>query len=206
MGVEATVNLESLDSSTRLLLSVSDMNQPTLPGFHPFMKAVRPRPAIHDPEIVKAAARALVKHAKKVDGSLTQEDEGELVAQVQDAISHETDGYAICRALERDGWDPDAALVGVFDAAEVEKRSVLDKAVLFWVKDTQTTLRFSVGQNVEFSWHGKKKKIVGTITRLDPERARYTVYSEQLGHVQTGSGVRGVVLDDECCALVGEKP
>lgn len=180
------------------------MNQPTLPGFHPFMKSNRPRPKITDEAILRNAAKALVKSAKKAEPSLSEENDDEMIDNVVSAIRYEVDGYAICRELESLGWDPDAALVEVFDHAEADKRSVLDKAVLQWVLDTQVTLRFPVGAKIEFFDRSRATRITGEILKLDPQRAQYTVFCEALGHVRKGSGVRGVIRNDEDCELLEE--
>lgn len=165
------------------------------------MDTVRPRPKWADQEVViKAAKRLCEKLVDEIDHFVVQyeEDEEVVLEQVADAIRYEDDGYRICRALDSDGWDVDEDWVRVCSDTRSFKLSVLQDMVQAWVKETGVKSALKVGDRVLFNDRGGKESS-GLIKAIDEANGRYLIFSEALGHKETGYGTRGVYKDFEEC-------
>lgn len=110
-------------------------------------------------------------------------------------------GYEIAKAIENDwGIQPDADLCEILDGVHWVKRECIDEQIKQWAKLEQIDPQYKVGDkvtvNIEFP--NKDKGIhEGTIISVDSEKAQYTINFPSLGHVLSGNGTRGRVLNYE---------
>ena len=167
------------------------------------MDNMNSRPKWTDQEVVTKAAKKLCeKLANEFEdfGVQYEEDEEGILQQVVDAIMYEDDGYCICRRLDSDGWDVDEDWVRVCSDTRIFKLNVLRDMVQAWVKETGVKSALKVGDRVLFNDRGDKESS-GLIKAIDEANGRYLIFSEALGHKETGYGTRGVYRDFEECRV-----
>ena len=148
----------------------------------------------------KAIAKKLAEEAKAL-AEFRAMDEDELVCCLTDAINSAgcANGYEIAKELDRQGvCCPDSQVVEMLDSADVIETLLLDDVVKKWVAWENITPKLHIGSTAKVEYRGKGK-VVGEITRIDHERATYTVFIESLGHVREGVGTHGICLPYEEC-------
>lgn len=160
-----------------------------------------PRPKSTDDSIIKEAARQLAPKVKKwlgADGADTEI--GEIEADLAKAIRYDDDGYEIARDLDGN-YSPDAALVEILDEAGSLKHAALSKAATEWVKENSLTAP-AIGTRVRCAIGRREVKDagVGTVIANQPD-GKSTVNFPTLGHVTTGCGTHGLILEWESLAI-----
>jgi hypothetical protein len=139
----------------------------------------------------------------RVEDYLRSDGQCDLDAAMQDvrrAMQWNDDGYRIAESLERDGWHADAELVELMDSLADEKWDALDELESEWVKAHGISAPLAIGAIVVISGanvHSKQRGKRGEIVRIDEERGKYTVMCASEGHVRTGLGTHGFVLNYE---------
>lgn len=154
------------------------------------------RPTLFDESVIQAVAVAM---APKIiqwdpDGSY---DQTELVADLVKAFgdAYDWDAYKIARALDDAGWEVDASLVDLLDAAASHAYQARDIAIREWIKANGVRPAFKVGDMVQTK--RRTNGFEGEITRIDEDMGRYLVFSEARGHVRQGQGTHGTYMDFE---------
>ena len=128
------------------------------------------------------------------DGDDSERDEvrEELINTVE---SHK-DGYGMVKDLDRNGWDCDSNLVEIFD--NLHFYDARKKLVQKWIKDNDIKPKYDVGQGVvvssKYLSHKQKPSYKGEIVRVY-EDGTYSIKIPELGHVNTGIGTYGIILD-----------
>lgn len=154
---------------------------------------MKPRPTKNDPEVLKAAAQALLPEVMdwlKCNDSEYTEDE--ILNDLQKALQWNDDGYQIARNL--DSWCPDAALVEILDGAYFAKGTARSKACEAWVKENGLTGQ-AIGSRVVSDRHPEAG--VGTVL-LNHSNGTSTVNFPKMGHVPEGQiGTWGLILEWE---------
>ena len=167
-----------------------------------------PRPKRTDTDIITEAARQLAPKVKAWLRSGIEGDDTELSDIESDlvkAIRYDDDGYAIARDLDGK-YSPDAALVEILDEAGSLKSSALSKAQAEWVKANNLTPP-EIGTRVQcVKPHGIRKDAgVGTVTR-NFDDGKSTVNFPALGHVLSGTGAHGLILEWESFTVKPSEP
>ena len=174
------------------------MEQTTFEGWKPYFRSTRPRPRREDGEIKALVARELCRRLIKRVSDLSLENFEEMCEDVEEATSFETSGYKIARELESLGWEVDDEIVDVVREAPYLQTELWRAEVKKWVVEAQAEPTFEVGATVKFLRHGKE--CVGEIVKIERESGEYVVRCESLGHVSSGSGVRGSIVPYEDCS------
>jgi len=171
-----------------------------------------PRPKRHDPD-VERRHMALIRdrvaqYLRTADATLSDEDLDHAMQEVQRAMQYQSDGYRIAEALESRGWHADAELVEFMDGLASERGDALDEAVEEWVKAGHGGKPgMVVGARVKvLAGLRDQREHDGEVVRIDDERARCTVMVAALGHVRTGYGTHGFVLDFDDVEILPQAP
>lgn len=163
------------------------------------MKLVVPRPTENDDDVVRRhmalirprVAAYLSQHSARVD--LDQ-----AMADIEEAMDCEDDGYRIASSLEDAGWNVNADLVAEMDSLVAERDDALAEAEAEWARVHGSALSLVVGaQVVIVGGHPGAKGQFGEVVEIDVECAKCTVMVPALGHVRTGCGTLGLVLNME---------
>lgn len=149
--------------------------------------SVKPRPTRYDDETYIAAGRQFMHHL------------GEPRSDDQECLRI---GSALA---ERGAFKQAVALSELtFDIDDDLLRNLLDQdfcddaheqRVLEWIRDSHIQPQRKLNDKVRFAY--RDEKVAGEIVGIDTERGRYTVYVEALGHVKSGHGTLGIVVDFE---------
>ena len=113
---------------------------------------------------------------------------------VMEDASHKN-GYELARDLESQGFDPDSHLVEILDGASSLLYSAHTRGLKEWVKGWNIKIPFTLGQAVMVKHKGGM--VSGKITKLEPEVAMCVVCCPELGHVESGLGTHGLVINSE---------
>jgi len=162
----------------------------------------KPRPIANDKEVKLLVIEQIMPEILRWLGETMDDDNNteDVTKQLLDAIEYSKDGYEMARDLERDDcWSSNSELVDVLDGLDF--RNILDKVTILWIKDNDVKPLFKVGDIVrvktkDTGHRGLKQFYCGEITNIRPE-GTYTVCIEELGHVKTGSGIHGSVINWE---------
>jgi hypothetical protein len=155
------------------------------------------RPKYTDEPVRRYAALTAAEHLQKhmpdlFDGTTLERVEADLYKAFRSA--HE-DGYQICKRLEDLGWQPDVELVETMNYGWL--RDARTKAIKDWVKAWNITAPLAVGQRVTFLSTFERKPTDGEIVAHQPEEATSTIFVESAGHVRTGLGTQGEIIEWE---------
>lgn len=159
------------------------------------------RPSLTDDRVLHPAATALLEDLKRECHDADFDDESAAIADIENAIRYEDDGFRICRALESASWDCDAAMVAVMEKAAHYKYREHREAVAEWVKVFGVQPSMREGERVTFRHRGGKQH-TGSVRSINAEQAQYTIFCEELGHVREGLGTHGTILNYEDCQPV----
>ncbi len=154
-----------------------------------------PRPKAQDQSICIAAAKSL---APKVQKWMETDpmDISEIEADLATAIQWCSDGYELACAL--DNYSPDAALVEILDEASCHKRRALEMAEKEWVKANNIQ---PIPLETRVTWSRKPEAGIGIVTANHAD-GKSTVLFESLGHVRSGIGSHGFVVEWEKLEVV----
>jgi hypothetical protein len=100
-----------------------------------------------------------------------------------------------------DAWgiEGSASLVSTMDSIWVHTSRAHKMCVKEWVKTNGIKPRFKVGDTVNFCrWQSTLKPVnKGEVIEINKEEGRYSIYSEELGHVREGNGTRASICNWE---------
>ncbi len=164
-----------------------------------------PRPAPHDPAVLDAALAVLWPEI--VSWNADMDDEDSRIALRSALAGYDLDGYKLASELERDGWDPDAALVEILDGASHAVHAAHDAVVKAWVAEHGwPCARLPPGTRVRARVGGRMVEGEVTTPEHGAERyeahAHYLLFCESEGHVRAGLGSHGFVVDAESVEVV----
>lgn len=168
----------------------------------------KPRPQSHDPDVVQ---RHMALIRERVAGFLRSiNDEVNLDTAMQDvqkAMHYESDGYRIAQSLESLGWEANAELVSVMDSLALERSQALAEAEQEWVKSQGTPKSgLVVGAQVRIiRGHPTQTGNCGEVLRIDDASAKCLVMVPDLGHVRTGQGTHGFLINIEDVEIVQDE-
>ena len=162
----------------------------------------KPRPTCTDKEVKLLVVEAIMPEILQWLGETHDfdNDKEEVTKQLLETIAYHKDGYEMAKDLDdNESWASNSELVDVLDGLGF--RNVLDKVTLLWIKDNDVKPLFKVGDKVQVngkdvSGRAAKKIYNGEITAIQPT-GTYTVFIEELGHVRTGNGSHGNILNWE---------
>jgi len=148
------------------------------------------RPTASDPDVIEAAVQrilpAVVQWCR--DGN-DNSAESEIAADLKAEIPWADDGYEFCKRLERDHmWECDRELVGILDEANLS--GALREMEKKWVAAYRVFPGKNVGDAVRWESHPAE------ITEVHPD-GKYTVCIPALGHVRSGIGTHGRIVEWE---------
>jgi hypothetical protein len=159
---------------------------------------IPPRPDEYDPAAARKVAAELLPDFKiwleknqEPDVSIPDE---QLLQDLIDAIHRRDDGFSIAQRLHELGYDSDARLVDIVDAAGHLRHRIGLDLYRKWVKENSIRSPFKVGDRVIVRRRGSEGKLTGEITNVDHELGRSTVFCEKEGHVRSGVGIHGVLV------------
>ena len=157
----------------------------------------RPRPNRHDAAFRTAAAEAIIPEFEEWLGEDLDAFGRERVVKVL-ASACGDDGYEIAKELEREGYQPDSALVEILD--QLDTHSVYAKAVSVWLAETGVRPQLAIGAVVTIPARMKEHQgVVGEIARINERTGEYTVCCASLGHGR-GGGLIFPWEEVEACA------
>lgn len=165
---------------------------------------IPPRPQRHDKALAPLVVKALLPDVLAWLGEDDRPDE--VRANLMDALAdcHAWDGYKLAASLASSHhWEPDAALVDILDHASSLLWAEHDQRLRRWVQEHGVKCRRVIGAPAPVT--SKGKSYTGTIVRVDADRAQYTVRVPELGHVESGMGTRGLLVDAEAVDLEAEE-
>lgn len=160
-----------------------------------------PRPKRSDPAVLDAAVELLwpsVLAWLSRDEPCGEDEHAEAKAELRERIGWYSDGYELARAL--DDWDPDADLVEILDAADHRVYQAHSAAVEAWVAKYGIATPLTPGTRVKAKTGGRV--VEGEIAASDKldsytKRAQYLVFVAAEGHVRSGLGTHGFIVDAE---------
>lgn len=123
------------------------------------------------------------------------EDTKEDINDVFASFSSEN-GYVICQQFEKYGWEIDSELINIMDEVQHTKFNLHDDLQASWVKSNNITPQLSLNDKVKIS-KGYNEFVVGEIINIYRPTAKYLVFCESEGHVKSGNGTRGFIVDFE---------
>lgn len=118
-------------------------------------------------------------------------DREDVLPELASALEYNGDGYEVAKHLDGRGWDADVDLVDAGQRLLDALEDALDAAVKSWVSVAKPAQRFAIGDTVQFTRSGLT--VVGQVTRVVADRAKYVVYCASLGHVREGVGAHGTL-------------
>jgi len=164
-----------------------------------------PRPGRRDPAVLDTALALIWPEI--VSWGIDDDDEDCKGSIRKGLDDYHLDGYAFARSLERDGWDPDAALVEILEGASRHLHTAHDAAVKAWVAEhgwpcprlpPGTRVRAKVGGRMV---EGEVSAPEHGAERYD-QHAQYLLFCESEGHVRAGLGSHGFIVDAESVEVV----
>lgn len=181
------------------------MEQNTLPAVDMVPRNKPPRPTARTAEQVRLIAYNLTT---ELVGAPTEDEMQELLDDVEDADSAYADvyrtlmenpnwdGYKLANVLDGEyHWEVDSETVETMDGAYAQLHRLQTAAVKEWVEKFQLKPIYSVGQEVRITH--QRKEYVGVIKEVKADVLTYVVYVQELGHVETGLGTHGLVIEEE---------
>jgi hypothetical protein len=146
-----------------------------------------------------------IRAAKKLTSSLgewgtPEELEKSLVAALM-SCQPSYDAYKLASCLDRDhGWSSNKDLVDLLDATDFIAHSNLYEVISDWVIANGIKPKRSIGDAVRLKTPGARgvsADVDGEIISIDEAHAQYIVRIPSLGHVSTGIGTHGVIINFE---------
>ena len=150
---------------------------------------IPPRPKDSDSDVIAAAVDKLLPEVIEWLGP-----KGETKGVREDLlknIRYSDDGYDFCKRLESDHWTCDSGLVEILDNADGYIDGACRAMVAKWIDAYGITPGNALGATVQYN--GKSCEI----TRIYAKEGHYTLFSEADGHVRSGNGTHGWIVDWE---------
>jgi hypothetical protein len=153
------------------------------------------RPKYSSPETNNFFHDIVEAKLKKILGD-DYDDLENAIDDVMDALEYEQDPYIVTKQLDEAGWDADSNLYAAMDDLISKKYEAYKMAIEKWVQDNQIKPDCVVGDTVKFK--SKGKEYTGQIITVYENRAEYSVFCEEMGHVKGANcGTRGIILGYE---------
>lgn len=163
------------------------------------------RPSLHDPDLLRAAAQALLPRLQDMG---PPDEVGEDLLAALKHTAPEFDGFEITAYLkDRRGWAVDGMLVELLNEAFTEVLFVQENAVQAWVVREHIVPRKQLGDTAPVTVKGVLH--TGTIARVDTRNATYVVAVPALGHGvpdSLGGTTHGVVVPFEALHTILTPP
>jgi len=157
----------------------------------PINQKERPK---EDEKIISIAIKKMLPDIKK--WSKEDDDEEDILKSLISNYSSFEDGYTFAKKLdENDSWESDTELVNILDDASNYVREVLIEEEKKWVIENEITPPYQIGDKVSFNY--RKKDVIGEIVKIWHDTAKFTIYCESLGHVKSGCGTNGTIINYE---------
>lgn len=183
---------DAVDSkASRAIAAMVERERPrTTPTFGAKQQVSSTRPKEHETEIRIAAVKTLLPEIQRWLGDEYEEDE--VILDLLSACQAHRDGYEITKYLDNHRhWTCDGELVEILDGFGSALSEAHQHAVEAWLPESGLKPAFSEGQEVQFE--GRQ----AFIARVDLKQGRYTVRVPALGHVESGVGTHGNIVDWE---------
>ena len=149
------------------------------------------RPTINSILVIqKAAEQLLPKINEWGEDSFRLDD---LLKILKDSFSD--NGYQLAKDFEDLGCEPDLELVEILDSVIFIKLQCQKELIKEWVINNNISSTKKEGDIVTIKHN--RKNITGEIVRVDSELAQYLVCCQSEGHVKTGLGKQGFVINCE---------
>lgn len=164
------------------------------------MNDVPARPPHYSLSVDKIVANSLLPHVltwlKSNGDDHIEEEHDDILEQLTESLFMHDDGYSVSKHLdEKCMWSVDSELVGILDDVGHLRYHAHESLVEGWVVQHHILPEYSVGQRVTFKKQRYEKEAVeGVITAVREKTATYLIFSEELGHVSSGTGTYGVHL------------
>ena len=158
-----------------------------------------PRPTRRTPAVARAAALrlmpAVLKWSVSSGGVDDDEEREEITKQLTKLLDWRTndDGYQLAKELDHDGWSADSELVEILDDASMICRSELEKLEKAWIEEQAIS---EPPVDIKVRDVNNTSRGVGVIVRHYPGGKSSVAY-EHLGHVKSGVGTHGYILNWE---------
>lgn len=167
-----------------------------------------PRPAQHDADV---EARHMVMIRPQVEKYLRSEscapDLDDAMEEVRRAMQYASDGFQIADSLSSRGWHADEELVELMGWLARQRSDARRELEAKWVRENRVKPALAVGATVTvLSGAGPHNGCVGEVTAIDEVYGRYTVLVPTLGHVRSGIGTHGFVVNYEDAVAVETAP
>lgn len=165
---------------------------------------IPPRPTEVDPrEVALRLLPDVLAWMRGDNGRMLDPDQVDSVTkQLADVLDGYSDGYALARDLDREGWIPDSELVEILDNAQHLWNAVEEDNVAAWVERYNVQCPFVEGQPIEFRTSRAPVYLLGEVTDIYAKHAKVVVFCQSLGHVREGNGTRGVIVPYEACRAI----
>lgn len=160
------------------------------------------RPRLYDDSILRAVAKELSFEVERWLGEKNTQSsiEQDLFEAMKDCTISDFDGYDLARQLEREyGYVPDSNLVEILSSAYVHAMREHRKQISEWIERNNIQATRKIDEKIKCCNQGKI--VEGVIFAVYPKTLQYGVYVESLGHVKSGNGTRGLMVNaEEICS------
>jgi len=171
-----------------------------------------PRPKKSDDNVVEIVADKLMPHVIKwmqdaddafMTGDACGDDEyiknvrQDIISVISHKIMGLCDGYMICKELDEfHHWLVNSDLVEIMDKVYQIVHETYDNLCAEWITKNNIIPKFKIGDQVKFE-DRKGTQRVGKIINVYMNSGKYTIFCGELGHVCSGIGTHGVILNWE---------
>ncbi|MCK5614424.1 hypothetical protein KAR91_71820 [Candidatus Pacearchaeota archaeon] len=166
----------------------------------------KPRPTKEDPEVKEEFKKRVIAVLDKV---VPDEDEGNeevadyLIKQMTDY--HEIDGYRLAKSIDEEYYmNLDFEVAEALHELHWELGSVYDNAVREWVKEFDIKIPFSIGDKALIQVDSNQEA-EGEVVKFYEDLAKVCIFCSKMGHVRTGSGSYGRIMNCEDVKIIEEK-
>lgn len=162
------------------------------PLFVPGYYIGKTRPTQDSPEVKEKVINEIVPELSRWLGEEINEDILDVLYKVVDSYK---DPYDIAKGLDNYyHWDSNKKLIDIFDNMNFYKFHT--KAVEAWIRDNNIKPQYKKTDIIDITI--KNPKYTGKAEILDiNENGKYVLHIAELGHVKTGIGTHGILVDWE---------
>jgi hypothetical protein len=156
------------------------------------------RPAYYSSEVLELTLDKLmpkiIKYLASEDPEIVNDEEyvSQIRKSISQAIDYEDERFQICKSLDQDSWTIDSALEDIIDDVPRFRDDAYDIVIKKWIEINSIVAKKCIGDIVRFNnTRDTSKLVTGEIIKIDEKRAKYLVFSAELGHVKKGCGTLG---------------
>lgn len=144
------------------------------------------RPNLYSESVIRQTAelvysKFIVNYLKNAGEENPDADKDYIIKDLVKALWYD-DGFRCAKELNHCSWECDAELVDILEQAQNIKYNIIEKLTKEWVVENNINPELEIGQNCSFTSQGKK--YIGSIIKIEKERAQYLIFCEALGHVK----------------------